>query len=218
MKSQALTAIAIAACILVASVQAVTINQLWINEIHYDNDGADTGEFVELAGLAGTDLSEISLIHYNGSGGGIITQETLIGSLIDSGNGYGFYTWFPGASLQNGPDGIALVFKNIVLQFLSYEGAFAATAGPASGMTSTDIGAFEPRTNPIGHSLQLIGTGSSPADFSWVNQSNSSQGDINVGQTLIRPKAVPDEGSSALLFAPILLLLASARTMRRQSR
>lgn len=29
----------------------------WINEFHYDNDGADSGEFVEVAGEAGLDLS-----------------------------------------------------------------------------------------------------------------------------------------------------------------
>ena len=29
----------------------------WINELHYDNAGADTGEFFELAGPAGLDLT-----------------------------------------------------------------------------------------------------------------------------------------------------------------
>ena len=29
----------------------------WINEFHYDNAGADTGEFIEIAGAAGIDLS-----------------------------------------------------------------------------------------------------------------------------------------------------------------
>jgi hypothetical protein len=30
---------------------------VFVNEIHYDNVGADTGEAVEIAGAAGTDLS-----------------------------------------------------------------------------------------------------------------------------------------------------------------
>ena len=30
---------------------------LWINEIHYDNVGGDVGEFVEVAGAAGMDVS-----------------------------------------------------------------------------------------------------------------------------------------------------------------
>ena len=34
----------------------------FINEIHYDNASTDVGEAVEIAGVAGTDLS-LSLIH-----------------------------------------------------------------------------------------------------------------------------------------------------------
>jgi beta-glucanase (GH16 family) len=30
---------------------------VWINEIHYDNAGTDTGERIEVAGDAGTSLS-----------------------------------------------------------------------------------------------------------------------------------------------------------------
>ena len=30
---------------------------VFINEVHYDNDGTDTGEAIEIAGPAGTDLS-----------------------------------------------------------------------------------------------------------------------------------------------------------------
>ena len=40
---------------------------VFINEFHYDNIGADTGEFIEIAGTAGTDLTGWSLIRYNGS-------------------------------------------------------------------------------------------------------------------------------------------------------
>lgn len=62
--------------------------------------------------------------------------------------------------IQNGsPDGIALVNGTTVVQFLSYEGTFAAVDGPASDMTSVDIGVSEPGSTPIGFSLQLRGTG-----------------------------------------------------------
>jgi outer membrane protein assembly factor BamB len=63
--------------------------------------------------------------------------------------------------LQNGaPDAIALVnAANQVVQFLSYEGSFAATNGPASGLTSTDIGVSQSGTEAAGLTLQLGGTG-----------------------------------------------------------
>ncbi|MDA3872623.1 MAG: hypothetical protein PF795_01515, partial [Kiritimatiellae bacterium] len=42
---------------------------LWINEFHYDNTGADTGEFVEVfvsSSFTGN-LTDIDLLLYNGS-------------------------------------------------------------------------------------------------------------------------------------------------------
>jgi hypothetical protein len=78
---------------------------------------------------------------------------------------------YPG--LQNGsPDGIALVdASNKVIQFLSYEGAFKATNGPAIGMTSTDIGIAQTSTGNGGNSLQLIGRGTKYSDFTWTTVS-----------------------------------------------
>ena len=48
-------------------------------------------------------------------------------------------------AMQNGaPDGLALIGPaGAVLQFLSYEGSFLATAGAAAGLTSLDLGVFE---------------------------------------------------------------------------
>src|SRR5215475_5677669 len=40
---------------------------VFINEIHYDNIGTDTGEAVEIAAPAGTDLGGWSLVRYNGA-------------------------------------------------------------------------------------------------------------------------------------------------------
>jgi hypothetical protein len=43
---------------------------VFINEIHYDNSGGDSGEGIELSGEAGIDLSGWSLVLYNGSPSG----------------------------------------------------------------------------------------------------------------------------------------------------
>lgn len=157
----------------------------WINEIHYDNASTDTGEGVEIAGPAGTDLSCYQIVAYNGNGGGVISTTNLSGTIPDEGCGYGAI-WFPISGLQNGsPDGVALIdCGGNVVMFLSYEGSFTASGGPANGVTSTDIGVSEGSSTPVGHSLQLTGSGSNYSDFTWQSPSASSNGSLNSGQTI----------------------------------
>lgn len=160
---------------------------VFINEINYDPAGNDTGEFVEVAGLAGTDLTGWSLVLYNGNGGGPYGTLNLTGTLSDSANGFGFRSITTAANgLQNGsPDGIALVDPyGRVIQFLSYEGTMTAVGGPANGMTSTDIGVFQDQA-AIGTSLQLQGTGSSYGDFTWGLNLASTSGGANSGQSFL---------------------------------
>ena len=82
--------------------------------------------------------------------------------------------------------GIALVntSTSTVLEFISYEGSFTATAGPANGMTSVDIGQSETSSTPVGFSLQLTGSGYDRPDFSWNPPAPDSPGDLNMGQTI----------------------------------
>jgi predicted extracellular nuclease len=159
---------------------------VFINEIHYDNTGTDTGEAVEVAGPAGTDLTGWSLVRYNGSNGSVYDTDVLSGTLADQQGGFGTTVVnFPTNGLQNGsPDGVALVDAGSnVVQFLSYEGSFAAVGGPADGMTSTDIGVAEGSGTAVGDSLQLTGTGNSYADFVWAVPSSNTFGAVNTGQT-----------------------------------
>ena len=71
-----------------ASVQGNDL-QVFINELHYDNDGTDVGERVEVAGVAGTDLTGWSIVLYNGTGGGPYATLPLSGVIADEGGGYG---------------------------------------------------------------------------------------------------------------------------------
>lgn len=157
---------------------------VWINEIHYDNESTDTGEGVELAGTAGTDLSTYDVVLYNQLGETYSTPIAANGTILDQQNGFGAI-WFTKASIQNGPgDGIALVDGTTVVQFLSYGGVVTAVDGPAAGMTSTDIGVAESSSTPTGQSLQLTGTGNSYASFTWTGPTAASTGQINAGQTM----------------------------------
>lgn len=117
---------------------------VYINEFHYDNDGADTGEFIEVAGPAGTDLSIYTLTLYNGSASQLKVYGTplvLSGTIDDEGSGVGSVS-FAISGIQNGsPDGFSLSYTtNSDVQFLSYEGTFTPIDGPAAGVLSVDVG------------------------------------------------------------------------------
>lgn len=165
--------------------QAPISGAVWINEFHYDNDGTDTGEFIELAGPAGQSLNGWQLVAYNGNGGSVYKTVTLSGVIPEQQNQYGVIA-FDFTALQNGaPDGIALVNnQGQVVQFISYEGTLTATDGPAIGMTSIDVGVSETSTTSLGFSLQLSGTGASSEAFIWQPPKSNSRGNINPGQVL----------------------------------
>ncbi|PHN06703.1 HYR domain-containing protein [Flavilitoribacter nigricans] len=157
---------------------------VWVNEFHYDNAGVDVGEFVEVAGTAGTDLSSYSLYFYDGTTGTVYSTVPLTGIIDDESNGFGAIS-FPLVGIQDEePDGFALV-KNTtqVLEFWSYDGLFIAADGPAMGMQSTDVG-FSEIASAEGNSLQRIGTGNIGPDFTWTGPTTATPGDLNAGQTL----------------------------------
>ena len=157
--------------------------QLFINEIHYDNSGADTNEGIELAGTANQDLTNYQIVLYNGNGGSVYNTITLENTVPETIEGFGFVN-IPVRGLQNGsPDGIALINANgEVLQFLSYEGELTATDGPANGLTSTDIGIAEASNTAEGTSLQLTGVGKTYEDFVWESGPQSF-GSLNQKQS-----------------------------------
>jgi len=171
----------------VTSARAFTMSpaDVFINEIHYDNDSIDANEAIEVAGPAGTDLSGWTLVLYNGANGQSYNVRALSGVIPDLQNGFGTLLFtYPVNGIQNGsPDGVALVNGDTLVQFLSYEGSFTAVGGPADGVASTDIGVTEIGSEPLGQSLQLHGSGSIYQDFTWAGPSPISPGAVNAGQT-----------------------------------
>lgn len=159
---------------------------VFINEFHYDNTGTDTGEFVEIAGPAGTDLTGYSIVLYNGSGGAVYDTDAFSGTIPSQQGGYGTAVInYPTDGIQNGsPDGIALVGPGgALIQFLCYEGTFAGVGGPAAGVTCTDVGVVEGSGTPVGSSLQLSGSGSTYGNFTWNAPAAQTPGQPNTGQT-----------------------------------
>jgi uncharacterized protein len=153
----------------------VELPEVRFSEIHYDNAGVDANEALEIYGPAGTDLTEWSVVLYNGSGGGSYDSASLTGAIPDSGDGSGVVVVDTFSSIQNGaPDGFALVDETgTVIEFLSYEGVFTATSGPADGLISSDIGVAEGDSTTAEQSLQR------DSDGEWAGPFCASFGEIN---------------------------------------
>ncbi len=189
----------------VASVKADIVNEtLWINELHYDNSGADMGEAVEVVVPVGFDVSTLRLEFYNGSNGSLYDTDDggawVAGATVD---GFTLYTSTPG-SIQNGaPDGLGLssIDGTTLYQFLSYEGALTAVGGNWDTRTSTDIGVSEGGGTAIGESLQLTGTGTQYSSFTWVAPSTDNFGAINTGQSFA---VIPEPSTIGLLGLAIV--------------
>lgn len=173
--------------------------QVRISEIHYDNTGTDSGEAIEVSAPAGTDLTGWQVVLYNGSGGASYDSDALSGVVTASCGERGVAVLnYPSNGIQNGaPDGVALVDSSgAVVEFLSYEGVFAATNGPASGLTSTDMVAFQNGAGPQGESLARNAAGEwalAAASFGTCNDDGETPPDGEVASISIDPDSVAIE-------------------------
>lgn len=164
--------------------------EVFINELHYDNDGSDSGERIEIVATAGESLAGYRVVLYNGSDPGAATvydddPVPAASSAACGGSVQIAVLDYPGDGVQNGSaDAIALVdATGAVVQFLGYEGAATAADGPAAGQTSASLPVSEGSATPAGTSLQLRGSGDGYADFTWAGSSAHSFGACNSGQS-----------------------------------
>ena len=158
--------------------------KLVINEVDYDQVGADADGFVEIhnAGAGAADLTNVALVAVNGGDGTEYDRVALTGSLA------------PGAhlaiaiELQNGaPDGLALVdtAAAALLDALSYEGAItAATIGGAtfSLVEGTALPDTVADSNTVAGSLirNPDGKDGNDAATDWAFTTTSTRGAPNV--------------------------------------
>ena len=127
--------------------------EVWINEVHATNDGRDTGEGVELAGRAGTDLYAWRLVFYGGHGrpydpnDPAVAERVTLDTVIGSESGGLGAVWQPVRGLWNRCNGLALLNPDYeVEQFLSYGGCrFNALSGPVyDAAEAAEPGAGDP--------------------------------------------------------------------------
>lgn len=130
--------------------------RLVINEIDYDQPGADTAEFVELknVGDAAADLSEYVLRFINGSGGGAIPYANYTLPSVSLALSDYFVICSNSANVPNcdlvvspainfvqngGPDAVALFKNNVIVDAVSYAGDVIPPYIEGSGVGLIDI-------------------------------------------------------------------------------
>ena len=175
--------------------------EVFINEIHYDDSTAsgDTGERIEVMATAGESLSGYRIYLYNGTSSttaATFYDNDLVpaGSLVACGATVRVATvTYPVNGIQNGAnDGIALVnAAGQVVQFLSYEGAITASNGPAAGRTSVNLPVSETNSTAAGTSLQLGGTATGYAGFTWRASATQKFNACNNSQVVSAPNPAP---------------------------
>jgi predicted extracellular nuclease len=157
-------------------VTSVTQAAVVINEIDYDQPGADTAEFIELYNnsSSSTSLDTYSINLINGSDGSVYRSIDLSGFSLDANS---YFVVCDSASqvancndaftsssgwIQNGaPDAIALLNNGNIVDSLSYEGDVpSATEGTAS--TLADSGTV---TASLSRLPNGIDTNNNQADF-----------------------------------------------------
>jgi hypothetical protein len=158
--------------------------ELVINEIDYDQVGADSGGFVEIfnGGGSAADLTGIALVLVDGGTGDEYQRRTLSGTLAA-----GAYLVIEVDAQNGAPDGAALIGAGgALLDALSYEGAIeAATIGTATYnlVEGTVLPAATADSNTVAGSLSRIPDGADTNDAAadWAFTATVTQGAANVG-------------------------------------
>jgi hypothetical protein len=193
----------------------------WINEMHYDNAGADAGEFVEVAlPLDGPAAAQVSVTLYNGKGKApywgpallseapFVRGEVVTFGTDGGGGGVALYSAARSGIQNGGSDGVALAVAGAAIQFLSYEGVIdGGVGGTAAGIVSTDVGVKEGATTAATTSLSLQGRGSGYPAFVWAAGVAATPGARNAGQTIDAPPSsgaclTPESSSPSATTAP----------------
>jgi Lamin Tail Domain len=155
-----------------------------VNEVDYDQVGADTDGFVELknVGTTGVDLAGIALVYVDGTDSAEYDREALTGTLEPGG-----FLVVAGDAQNGAPDGLALVDTDdgALLDALSYEGGI--TAAVIDGRTYSLVeGTLLPATvadsNTAAGSLSRIpdGRDTNDAASDWVFTTTLTRGAPNV--------------------------------------
>ena len=157
--------------------------RLVLNELDYDQVGADSGGFVEIynAGNAVADLAGIAIVFVDGADNAEYLRKSLTGTLAA-----GEYLVVP-ADAQNGaPDGVALIdtADGDLLDALSYEGSITAAtidSGTYNLVEGNPLPAAVADSNTAAGSLARIPNGADTNDAAtdWAFTTTVTPGAAN---------------------------------------
>jgi hypothetical protein len=153
-----------------------------INEIDYDQVGADAGGFVEIANVAASaaTLDGVALVLVNGGDGAEYDRVALTGSLAAGG-----YLELSVDAQNGAPDGVALVDTGTgtLLDALSYEGEIVAAtiSGQSYNLVEGTVLATAD-SNTVAGSLSRLpdGTDTDNAATDWAFTTTATPGAANV--------------------------------------
>ncbi len=133
----------------------VLAQEVYINELDYDQVDTDSAEFIELIGTSGASLNGYTIEFVNGNNGSVYRTVDLTGQTIpaDDVSGFGFFVigvatianvdftpadWPATNSIQNGAqDGVVLKLAGNVIDGFSYEGVLSGNTDFTAGMEIT---------------------------------------------------------------------------------
>lgn len=156
---------------------------VWVNEVNYSPEEESGEPFVELAGVAGADLSVFRLALWNEGGEEPYTNIVLGGAIDNEGCGFGAVAFDVPGIQTNAPGGILLAHAGdattSLVQFVSYGGTITITNDSFGIIASENIGGQPSGAND----LQLAGTGDEYAAFAWATNA-PSKGWLNTMQEI----------------------------------
>ena len=178
---------------------------VWINEVGYNDPGADDEEFIELCGVAGTAITGWKIQLVNGNDGSnyyewVIGSEAGSFTFQDEQDGYGFYVLASSSSpsvpntdetmasdMQNGDDDAVRLIKDdgTEIHFFAYNSKSAINYEYGLPNDLTPLYDLTYGSN----TLQKAGTGTEEPDFSW-EQAEWTPGVINRNQVLPEPLGI----------------------------
>lgn len=140
---------------------------VWINEVNLFVTNAPHSPFVELAGVAGTDLSIYALLFVDENGDEVYTNLPLSGIIDNEGCGFGAVAFELPSENDEPPMGIVLLEfgpeSNTPIQFVSFAEPITISNEQFGALSSEVVG-----TNAwLSLDFQLWGTGDRYDDFVW---------------------------------------------------
>ncbi len=157
---------------------------LVINEVDYDQVGADGEGFVEIknTGTSAAELAGIALVFVDGADGEEYRREALTGTLAP-----GEYVVVAGDAQNGAPDGLAIVDpgSGALIDALSYEGAITSAkigAETYSLVEGTVLPATVADSNTVAGSLSRLpdGTDTDNAASDWAFTKTLTRGAANI--------------------------------------